>query len=245
VRTITIPARFCGPPTSGNGGYSAGSLAGALLDGLGRSPLDSPVEVTLLAPPPLERPLAVDIATGEGTARLLDGDAVVAVAKLVDGVEIAVPGIVTFAQAERLEPDATAREALAGHPFPSCYVCGPGRHDADAFRLWALRVPGANLFAAPYVPTEVGAQLEHVWGALDCPSSAPMMMTEAPFASPAVLGRITATLDRAPTPGERHVVLAWRIGVDGRKMQSGSAIVEDRTGAVVASALATWVQLRT
>ena len=46
---VMIPRRFNGPPDSGNGGYSCGVVA-ALLDA-------PAVEVTLRAPPPLEREL--------------------------------------------------------------------------------------------------------------------------------------------------------------------------------------------
>src|SRR5258705_6132253 len=52
---MQIPERFNGPPTSGNGGWSAGAFAvatGARDDG-------KPFEVTLRAPPPLVTPLEV------------------------------------------------------------------------------------------------------------------------------------------------------------------------------------------
>lgn len=245
MRTITIPARYCGPPTSGNGGYSAGSLAAALLDDLDAPRLGTAVEVTLLAPPPLEQPLAVETDPGARAARLLDGEHGIATAKVLDELVVDAPEVVTFSQAERLEPDETLRKALAEHPFPSCYVCGPDRDDEDALHLWAIRVPGSDVFAAPYVPNAIGTQFEHVWGALDCPSSGPMMMAEAPFPSPSVLGRIAAVVHRVPVAAERHVVHSWRIAVDGRKMHSGSALIEDRSGEIIAAARATWVQLRT
>lgn len=50
--TITIADRFRGPPKSENGGYVAG-LAASLLN------TDSPVEVTLRSPIPLDSPLTV------------------------------------------------------------------------------------------------------------------------------------------------------------------------------------------
>src|SRR5688572_28547221 len=75
-QSIRIDRRFRGPPDSGNGGYVAGLLARAL-GGSG-------VEVTLRAPPPLDRELRV-VVDGDG-AVLLAGDELIAAARrmLVD-----------------------------------------------------------------------------------------------------------------------------------------------------------------
>src|SRR6478735_12433978 len=74
---LIVPHRFCGPPTSGNGGYTAGLLAEQIPGGDG-------TEVTLRRPPPLERVLAVVGDTGR--VELRDGDDLVAeaVAATVD-----------------------------------------------------------------------------------------------------------------------------------------------------------------
>lgn len=58
--TITISARFDGPPTTGNGGYVCGLVA---------RHVDGPAEVTLWAPPPLERPLTLERAEPTETGR--------------------------------------------------------------------------------------------------------------------------------------------------------------------------------
>lgn len=65
---LTIPARFNGPPSSANGGYTCGlvaQLVGA-----------DEVTVSLRAPPPLQRPLGV--ARDGERVELRDGDTVVA-----------------------------------------------------------------------------------------------------------------------------------------------------------------------
>ncbi len=49
-RMLVIGRRFCGPPASGNGGYTAGMLAAAAA---------KPVEVRLMQPPPLDTPLEI------------------------------------------------------------------------------------------------------------------------------------------------------------------------------------------
>ena len=66
--TLTIPARFNGPPGSANGGYTCGRVA--QLVGA------EEVEVSLRKPPPLERPLEV-VRDGE-RVELRDGDTLVA-----------------------------------------------------------------------------------------------------------------------------------------------------------------------
>ena len=67
--TFTVPARFCGPPESGNGGWTSGHLAAlvAVSDG---SPA---VSVRLRTPPPLDRAMAVRHG-GAGAVEVTDGD---------------------------------------------------------------------------------------------------------------------------------------------------------------------------
>jgi hypothetical protein len=70
AEAITIARRFCGPPNSGNGGYSAGSLA-QLIGGA--------VEVTLRHPPPLDQPLRIErgasVQAFDGEQLVLEGAA--------------------------------------------------------------------------------------------------------------------------------------------------------------------------
>ena len=54
---LIVPSRFCGPPTSGNGGWTAGALAALLTPHAdGEWPT---IEVTLRQPPPLDQPMPV------------------------------------------------------------------------------------------------------------------------------------------------------------------------------------------
>ena len=68
-RTLTIPRRFNGPPTSGNGGYVAGAIAACLPD--------PTVQITLRAPVPLDRPLQWREAPSGGIT-LHDGEQLLA-----------------------------------------------------------------------------------------------------------------------------------------------------------------------
>jgi hypothetical protein len=64
---IRIDRRFCGPPDSGNGGYTCGRLAAAV---------PGPAEVTLRRAPPLDTPLLLE--TDDDGVRVLDSDVLVA-----------------------------------------------------------------------------------------------------------------------------------------------------------------------
>ena len=228
VTSVTVPARFCGPPHSGNGGYTAGLLA-EQLRGSGA------IEVTLRRPPPLERPLAVVVDADH--AELRDGDALVAEAAIVE-LDVDAPPEIGWDDAVTASASSTFRDSTL-HPFPTCFACGPDRADGDGLRLFAGVVEPTGLFAAPWVPAEVTAPI--VWAALDCPSSAPAFAdptAEGPF----VLGRITVRVDRLPTVGARHVVTSADLGRDGRKFHAVSA-VRDADGGLCAVARATWIQL--
>src|SRR5215470_3900860 len=102
---IRIARRFCGPPDSGNGGYSSGTLA-SLLPGA--------CECTLRKPIPLERELQTEVSTS--SARLLDGDDLIieAVQTKIDVVHHAAT---PFDQAERA---SSTSPAFDNHPFPTC-----------------------------------------------------------------------------------------------------------------------------
>ena len=85
----------------------------------------------------------------------------------------------------------------AGHPFPTCVVCGPGR--ADGLGIFPPPSAGRDgLFGAAWTPDESTGdgdgcvRPEIVWAALDCPTSAPVGNWNA---GPAiVLASLTARL---------------------------------------------------
>jgi hypothetical protein len=76
-----------------------------------------------------------------------------------------------------------------------------------------------------------------VWSALDCPSYFALGTTPI-----AVLGRITAAIDRVPLVGEQLIAMGWPMGTDGRKLYSGSALATP-AGEVLAKAATTWIEL--
>jgi hypothetical protein len=224
--TITLPARFCGPPDSANGGYTAGALARYV---------DGPAEVTLRCPPPLDRPLIVVV---EGERVLLrDGDQFVAEA-IPATLDLDQPHAVAYDVAVEASLGSPFRDTTI-HPFPGCFACGPNRHEGDGLRLFAGRVPGTDVFAAPWTPVDVEDVI--VWAALDCPSCAVIYLDDD-HPPPHVLGRLAAEIRRRPEPGAPHVIMSWLLGRDGRKVNSASAIY-DPDGDVCAVARATWISL--
>jgi hypothetical protein len=118
--SFVIPARFCGPPMSGNGGWTSGHLA-QLVDGA----LDGgAVTVRLRTPPPLDTEMAISRGD-DGTVEVWDGQTVVAQAFAAEPLDATgVPAPVTHAQARAAGP---AYEGLHSHPFPTCFACGTDR----------------------------------------------------------------------------------------------------------------------
>jgi hypothetical protein len=221
---IVFPHRFRGPLESANGGYACGRLA-SFVDA-------DEVEVTLRLPPPLERPLTVH--TDDGSALLLDGDAVVAEARPAP-VEADPPAPLSLAEAE----DAATRHVRVGNEvFRECFVCGI-RPERDGLCIYAGAVAGREpLHAAPWTVAESASEL--VWAAIDCPGA---YAVGAEGRGEVVLGRMAARVDRVPESGERCVSVSWPLGADGRKLYAGTALFAEN-GELLAIARQTWIAPR-
>lgn len=241
---LEIPAWANGPDGSANGGYAAGLLAEA--SGLGGA-----VEVSLRLPPPLDTPLRVEPLDGDGVELLLDGDAeprLVATARRTDLADLHVPadaGAVDVAAARAASASFPYRDE---HPFPRCLCCGIARDPAQPqLAIHCGAVPGTMLHADAWVPVAnladpADAQVASIpatWSALDCPSASPF----ADPNRPAVLARFEVELTGRARIGAPHVLVAWELGRDGRKLSSASLLLDD-TGAVVGRARALWIEVR-
>jgi hypothetical protein len=240
--TVTLDRRFCGPPDSGNGGYTCGVLASFVTDG--------DTEVTLRLPPPLAQPLTVrDVGDGDGArVELVAPDGTVVADAAPTTVAIGVPLPVRVDDAARAAAASPFLVDASPHPFPTCFVCGPHRAPGDGLRLLATKVPGREVVAAAWephasLPAHDGLLArEIVWAALDCPSGLTMYL-DPPLEPPYVLGRLAAHVVAPVRVGAPYAVVGWREGTDGRKLFAGSAIFDD-AGNTVAYARATWVQLK-
>jgi hypothetical protein len=213
--TITIPARFNGPLDSGNGGYSCGVFA---------APLGGVAEVSLRSPVPLDAPLAVE-RQEDGSVRILDGETLVAEARPVAGVEVEVPDPVGVEDARRA---STLYRSPSEGIFSRCFVCGPARE--DSFGVFAGLVEGRDLVASPWTPPEWAADSsgevrpEFVWAALDCPTYFAAHPEEEGMPL-SFLVRQSVEILAPVAAGVEHVVVAWRLGVEGRKRHVGAAVL--------------------
>ena len=237
---VSIPKRYCGPPESGNGGYVCGVAAGVLGG--------SDVEVTLLAPPPLERPLTLEREGDEG--RLLDGETVIAIARRTEepvAVPADAPPPVDYEAAVDAAATFDVDSYRADHEYPGCFTCGPDRDVGDGLRIFPAATDRSDHCVWPWTPDpslfdESGAmEVPVLWAALDCPSGLAWIRQD-PDMGPVVLGRMAAVVHRTPSPGERLVVSGWTEPPQGRRRPARSAI-RSEAGDVLGASRATWIVL--
>jgi len=231
-RTLTVPGRCNGPVGRGQGGYVGGLLAGVLGGPTATANLRAPV--------PLDAPLRVEEGE-DGALRLLDGETTVADAARSPDLPAAAPRA-SLAEARR------ARAAYRGPtdgPLGSCFVCGRTR--PDSLGVFAGELPGRGLVASPWAPPDWAddgdgaVRLELLWAVLDCPTYfAAYMGREETLA---FLVRQTVTV-HAPVPAAgEHVLVAWPLGLEGRKADAGAALLS-ASGEVLASCRALLVEPR-
>jgi hypothetical protein len=231
---ITIDARFCGPPRSGNGGYVCGLVAARL-------GVAGAVAVRLKAPPPIGQ--AMRLESTPGGMRLLDGDVSIAEARETV-VELEVPDCPSFEEASR----ASQRYlGFASHNFPTCFVCGPDREPGDGLRIFpGVLADASPVLAAIWTPDASLADSagtirpEFVWAALDCPGA----FTRYPLADgiAVVLGELAVAQEVSLGAGEPCILTAWSLGDDGRRRHAGTALYR-ADGQLVARARAVWVEV--
>lgn len=237
MTTLRIPARYCGPANSGNGGWCSGAIADL------RAPdsTDS-VTVTLRRPPPLDR----DLDVFEDNFRVVaefDGETVLE-AILAGGDPHPVPAV-DAAAARRAEADYPG---LVSHPFPTCFTCGTAREPGDGLRIFpgVVEPVGAHRrTAATWTPHESlagpdgeAATVPVTWASLDCVSAWAADVGERLM----VLGRMTAQLIARPVIGREHVVVGMEKGSDGRKHHTAASLYDD-CGDLVGTAEHVWIEI--
>jgi hypothetical protein len=232
---IVIGRRYNGPPDSANGGYACGVFArrAAALLGPGA------VTVTLHTPPPLDSAM---VAGRSGRrVNIWHGDQLIATVGPTQRDLPVIDPVTTdqVADAERSYPGRT------GHPFPTCFVCGVERPDADGLFLAPGTVaerPGVTACswtADPGSADDRGTVPDElVWALLDCPGG----WTADPVARPMVLGRLTTRIDRPPRSGERCVVVG-RLDSRTQRTAEVATTMYGMPGEVLARAVATWIAL--
>ncbi|MGC4110868.1 MAG: hypothetical protein QM747_10685 [Nocardioides sp.] len=248
---LIIPRRYCGPPSSGNGGYSAGAIsayAGAECPHDHARPWPT-VAVSLSAPPPLDVPLTLTPADGDAGGVVASYDGRPVLSAQCTHEEVADVPAVDAVEARAAE---STYHGLTSHPFPTCFSCGVGREPGDGLRIFPGRVDdhdGHARVAATWTPDPSVSEDFHAyadehpraglpvtWAALDCVGGWAGDLEERLM----VLARMTTRLDTLPRIGEEHVLVGMGRGSEGRKTWTSSTIY-DSTGAVVGSAEHLWV----
>ncbi len=242
---ILVPRRFCGPPSSGNGGWSAGALAAVTVERADHADPWPAITVALHQPPPLDT--ALPVSTEDGWTLATYGGSTVGRARVADHELTEVPAV----SADDARVATAGYRGFGSHPFPTCFTCGTGREEGDGLRIFPGDVAGDELgrVAAPWTPHPSVAEDWHsyqeaardasvpvTWAALDCVGGWSSNIEERPM----VLGTITLRLDSLPRIGEEHVLVGAMRGSEGRKTYT-DATLYDSTGTVVATAEHVWI----
>jgi hypothetical protein len=242
MTTLTVPAKFNGPPASGNGGYSCGVVAAAF---------DGPASVSLRRPVPLDLPL--DLRSAEnGSLCAFAGDELVAEA--VAAAPLAAwPGpAVTLAEARAAHDRFTAP---SDGVFDHCFVCGRARPDGFGVFSGPLvdgrqtavadvaeddrhdeRHSAADIVASPWTPpawtadSDGTVRPEFVWSTLDCPGYFALHGTDLAVA---YLVRQQVEIITPLRAGVEYVAVGRALERSGRKGLAATAIL-DADGAVLA-----------
>jgi hypothetical protein len=224
IASVLISRQFRGPARSANGGYTCGTIA-ELVDA-------EIVEVTLRLPPPLE--VELEVERDGDLVRVTHSGRLIAEARPAS-LELKVPAAPSLDAARLSE----ARGDDPDHPFPGCFVCGPGRDDGDGLRLRPAPLGDGRVLAPwPVEPQFAGRRF--AWAALDCPGGWAVQPDASRGIS--VLGRLTAHVLGSPRAGDECVVVGWPLGEsDGRRRHAGTALFRD--GAVLAMARAVWFEM--
>ncbi len=244
---ITIPARFRGPPGSGNGGYVAGAVAARFPASPG-APNDAAVEVTLRAPIPLDIPMRLE-CSDESHLRVMLGEQLIAEALPTRlNQDVPVPPDFAAALAAResspsLQPQQNPIIPDGTGFHPVCVCCGADVPEGEGLRVFAAPVPGLDGVAAAWRPhpafaDDAGLLPEClVWTALDCPGQFAWL---AAGVRTGLLGRMTARVLRPVPVDAGYVVIGWRQQVERRKHFAGTALFDD-AGHLCAHSRQTWI----
>jgi hypothetical protein len=238
--TITIAERFRGPPQSGNGGYAAG-VAASLLG------IDTPVEVTLRAPIPLDTPLSVH-PSGEAITIMHEETLIAEIREGEADQTLDIPDPPDWelaSNARSSSPSLLKRinpmfpEGIGFHPI--CFCCG-ANHE-DGLEIFAAPVMGGEQVAAIWNTKPEWAEPDgflpdsFLWTALDCPGQFAFMAADI---RTGMLGRMTGDIKQRAVAGQEYMVTGWRIGIEGKKHFAGTAVF-DRDENLLAAAKSVWI----
>lgn len=230
--TITIEARFRGPPHSGNGGYVAGLLAHHA--GGHRA-------VMMRAPAPLDAPLQLHGETEPVCLR--HGDTLVAEAALADPATLPiVPPAPTLLAAR-----AAGERAVSYHPI--CFCCGDRVAPGEGLNVQTGQladapkghVAGIWTVEPSLCDPDGRASEEHVWAAIDCPGFYAWVAFEGRHG--ALTGTMQAAVLEWPGAGEACIVLAWPLQQLSERRRTAGVALFGADRRLMARGVQTWIKM--
>jgi hypothetical protein len=246
--SIIVPARFRGPPESGNGGYVAGVVAerfsAEVLAG-------AAVEVTLRAPTPLDRAMTLRRTDGQSLQMLL-GETLIAEAKRA-ALSLEIPEPPSYADALAAQPQSASfleninpllPDGLGFHPI--CFCCGAEVAPDEGLHVYAAPVPGFDGVAAAWQPSPAFADDQGLlpepilWAALDCPGQFAYL---AAGIRTGMLGRMTGRILKPVAAEQELRVIGWCIEVERAKHFAGTALF-DAAGDLCGYSRQVWIGRR-
>jgi hypothetical protein len=248
--SIIIPARFRGPPDSGNGGYVAGAIAECFAAELSAT-ADAAVEVTLRAPTPLDRSMNLLRPDNDGVQLIL-GETLIAEARRTR-LALEIPEPPSYAAALAARPQSPSffqnvnpllPEGTGFHPI--CFCCGADVEADAGLHVYAAPVEGFDGVAAAWRPSTVFADPDGnlperiLWAALDCPGQFAYL---AAGIRTGLLGRMTGRILK-PVPAAQDLrVIGWCLEVERSKHFAGTALF-DASGDLCGYSRQVWIGRR-
>lgn len=233
--TVEVPARFRGPPESGNGGYVAGLLA----EQFKNPPADmanAAVEVTLRAPTPLDRQMQL-VQGDEERLLMILGETLIAEARWTS-LEMDIPRPPDFATVLAAQKDSPALQTdlsplMAGRTgfHPICFCCGAEVEADEGLHVYPAAVDGFDGVAAAWQPSltfadEQGYLPERIlWAGLDCPGQF-AYLNAGIFTG--LLGRISGRMLKPVLADQELVIISWRQEVQRSKHFAGTALFDEQ-----------------
>jgi hypothetical protein len=251
-QSLTIPARFRGPPQSGNGGY----VAGAIAECFDKPPVDAlnpAIEVTLRAPIPLDRPMNLSGSDAQGgDVQLILGETLIAQARRTE-LSLEVPSPPEYADAlaaRALSPSLASNlnpQIGNGTGFhPICFCCGADLAPDAGLHVYAAPVAGFDGVAAAWRPHATFADAQGylpepvVWAAIDCPGQFAWLNAGI---RTGMLGRITGRTLKRVAAAQNLLVTGWCLEVERSKYFAGTALF-DESGDLCAYTRQVWIGRR-
>ncbi len=248
AESIVVPARFRGPPQSGNGGYVAGALAGHFSTD---PSTDDAVEVTLRAPTPLDQAMTL-LRPDDSCLQMVFGETLIAEARRTT-LSLEIPEPPSFADALAAQSESPSfipninpllPDGRGFHPI--CFCCGADVTADEGLHVYAAPVAGFDGVAAAWQPSTVFADSDGLlpepvlWAALDCPGQFAYL---ASGVRTGMLGRMTGRILKPVAVDQELRVIGWCIEVERVKHFAGTALF-DQSGDLCGYSKQVWIGRR-